>query len=277
MSEVGREPEDTEAVARKRFGALVKKTRGQAGLSQQKLAAMALVSQSLISGVEHGKKGTRRDAVVRLDTALNANGVLLGAWDASFSSVGMTAYFREVAEAEQAATMFRDYSMGLIPGWFQVEEYVRAISEIHDRDATSEAIDQIVEARQKRQRILDRTHPPLITALLDEVVLARRFRKAEIMVKQIDKLLELSYHPRVDIQIVPMGTEGHPGLGGSFTVMEVPGSGAFVYVESQRTGVSLKQPDVVALYERTFAELRSAALPVQASRSLMEEIRGNIR
>lgn len=264
-------------MARQRFGALVKKTRVQAGLSQQKLASMALISQSLISSMEHGKKGTRRDAVVRLDAALIANGVLLGAWDAAFSSVGMTGYFREVAEAEQAATTFRDYAMGLVPGLFQVEEYVRAISEIHDRDATREAINQIVEARQQRQRILSRAHPPRITALLDEVVLVRRFRNPEVMPRQIDKLLELSYHPRVDIQIVPMDAEEHAGLGGSFTVMEVPGNGAFVYVESQQTGVSLKEPDVVARYDRTFAELRSAALPVPASRSKMEEIRGNIR
>lgn len=77
--------------------------------------------------------------------------------------------------------------------------------------------------------------------------------------------------------VVPIDTEGHAGLGGSFTLMEVPGNGAFVYVESQETGVSLRQTEVVASYERTFAELRSAALPVAVSRSKMEEIRGSIK
>jgi transcriptional regulator with XRE-family HTH domain len=267
--------EDDEA--RSRFGKLLKKTRGLAGFTQQKLAAVSLVGQSTISDLELGKKGTRRDQVVRLDAALKANGVLLGAWDAAFSGVGMTSYFREVAEAEQAATTFRDYSLGLVPGIFQVEEYVRAISEIAEPDATSEAIDQIVDARKQRQLILDRPHPPKITALLDEVVLVRRFRNPEVMPKQIDHLLKLSYRSRVDIQIIPSEAEGHAGLGGSFTVMDVPGNGSFVYVESQQTGVSLKQPEIVARYDRTFAELRSAALPITASRSKMEEIRGNIR
>ncbi|MEE2037468.1 Scr1 family TA system antitoxin-like transcriptional regulator [Nocardiopsis sp. CT-R113] len=267
--------EDDEA--RSRFGKLLKKTRGLAGLTQQKLAAVSLVGQSTISDLELGKKGTRRDQVVRLDAALKANGVLLGAWDAAFSGLGVTSYFREVAEAEQAATTFRDYSLGLVPGIFQVEEYARAISEIAEPDATAEAIGQIVNARQQRQRILDRSHPPRITALLDEVVLVRRFRNPHVMPKQIDRLLELSYRPRVDIQIILSEAEGHAGLGGSFTVMEVPGNGSFVYVESQQTGVSLKQPEIVARYDRTFAELRSAALPVTASRSKMQEIRGNIR
>lgn len=58
-------------------------------------------------------------------------------------------------------------------------------------------------------------------------------------------------------------------------MMDVPVSGAFVYIESQRTGMSLKQADVAERYERTFAELRSAALPVSASRARMEKNSAN--
>ncbi|XKK39629.1 helix-turn-helix transcriptional regulator [Nocardiopsis sp. ARC36] len=155
MKEVG----DGEEAARLRFGKLLRKIRGQAGLTQQELAGLAVVSQSTVSDLELGKKGTRRDPVVRLDNALTARGVLLDAWDAVFSGTGMTAYFREVAEAEHAATTIREYSLGLVPGLFQVEEYVRAISEIAEPDATPEFIDQIVNARKHRQHILERSHP----------------------------------------------------------------------------------------------------------------------
>jgi transcriptional regulator with XRE-family HTH domain len=268
--------EDADKAAQLRFGKLLRKLRGQAGLTQQELAALAVVSQSTVSDLERGKKGTRRDPVARLDKALTARGVLVDAWDAVFSGAGVTSYFREVAEAEQMAVKIRDYSHGLVPGLFQVEEYVRAINEIANPEATTEAIDQIVKARKYRQNILDRPHPPTITVLLDEVVLLRRFRKPEVMKEQIDHLIDQSHRPRVKLQIVPIATEGHPGLGGSFTLIDVPDSGTFAYVESQRTGVSLKQPDVVASYDRIFAELRSAALPVPSSRSRMEEIRGSI-
>ncbi|WP_231972244.1 helix-turn-helix domain-containing protein [Nocardiopsis alborubida] len=268
--------EDADKAAQLRFGKLLRKLRGQAGLTQQELAALAVVSQSTVSDLERGKKGTRRDPVVRLDKALTARGVLVDAWDAVFSGAGVTAYFREVAEAEQMALKIRDYSYGLVPGLFQVEEYVRAISELSNPEATTEAIDQIVKARKYRQQILDRPHPPTITVLLDEVVLLRRFRKPEVMKQQIDHLIDQSYRPRVNLQIVPIATEGHPGLFGSFRLIDVPDSSTFAYIESQRTGVSLKQPDVVASYDRIFAELRSAALPVPSSRSRMEEIRGSI-
>lgn len=259
-----------------RFGRLMKRIREQADLTQQELAAASLVAQSTISDLELAKKRTRRSIVVRLDEALTANGVLLGAWDTLFSGSGMTTYFREVADSEQAATKIQEYSLGLVPGLYQVESYVRAISELAEPHATPETVNQIVEVRQKRQEILEREHPPRIIVLLDEGVLLRRFRDPRVMVEQIDHLLKLSYRPRLDIQIIPIATEGHPGLGGSFKLMEVPGNGTFVYVESQQTGMALRQPEVVASYERTFAELRSAALPVTASRSKMEEIRGSI-
>ncbi|MEU0239340.1 helix-turn-helix transcriptional regulator [Nocardiopsis sp. NPDC006198] len=265
-----------QAEAGRRFGKLLRKSRGQAGLSQQELAAAAMVSQSLISDIEQGKKGTRRDVVVRLDNALAARGALVDFWDAAFSGVGMTAYFREAAEAEQSASVIRDYSLGLVPGLFQVEQYVRAISRLSLPEASPEEIEQIVKARQLRQKVLGRSHPPTLILVLDEVVLRRRFRDPDVMRAQIEHLLELSCHPRTTLQIVPIDTEEHHGLGGSFTLMKVPGSGEFVYIESQRTGLSLKQPDVVASYERVFAELRGAALPVAASRLRMEEIRGSI-
>ena len=254
----------------------MKKLRRQQGLSQQEVAAAAMLSQSFVSDLEQGKKGIRRDAVVRLDDALAARRVLLDSWDAAFSGEGMTAYFREAAEAEKAAVKIRDYSHGLVPGLVQVEEYARAISELSKPEAPSDVIDQIVNARKHRQQILDRPHPPTLIVLLDEVVLLRRFRDPQVMRAQIQHLLDLSYRPRTTIQIVPIDTEGHAGLGGSFTLMEVPDTGTFAYVESQETGVSLKQSDVVASYDRIFAELRGAALPVPASRSRMEEIRGSI-
>ena len=107
-------------------------------------------------------------------------------------------------------------------------------------------------------------------------MLLRRFSKPEVMPTQIDHLLELSYRPRITIQIVPEDTEDHTGLGGSFRLSTSPDSSPFAYVEGHKTGMTLKEPEIVASYERTFADLRSFALPVPASRSRMKEIRGNL-
>lgn len=261
--------------ARERFGKLMKKYRLRSGLTQQDLAKAAVIAQSTVSDLEGGKKGTRRDQVVRIDKALIAHDALTDAWDAAFSPTGMTGYFREVAEAEQTAVEIRQYALGLVPGLVQVEAYARAVSVLAAPHEPPGTIDQIVRARMHRRGILDREHPPLVTVLLDESVLLRRFRDTSVMQAQVDYLLELSYRPRITVQVIPMHTEEHAGLGGSFKLINVPDSGDFVYVEGHEAGISLKEPEVVGSYDRIFAELRGAALPVPASRSRMEEIRGS--
>ncbi|MFB8769934.1 helix-turn-helix transcriptional regulator [Nocardiopsis alba] len=266
----------SENVSLNRFGQLLKRLRVSASMTQQELSAASTVGQSTISDLELGKKRTQRDYVVRMDAALAARGVLLGAWDASFGEGGTSAYFREVAEAEQTAIEIREFALGLVPGLLQVEAYVRAVSVLARPKADPESIAKAVQARKNRQELLDKEHPPAFTALLDESVLLREFHSPQVMASQIDHLIAQSYQPRVRVQVIPLKAEGHAGLGGSFTLMEVPDSGTFAYVESQETGFVLKQPEVVGSYDRTFAELRSAALPVSESRTKLKEIRGNI-
>lgn len=268
--------DEDQKISRGRFGNLLKKMRSQAGLTQQELTKLSTVGQSTISDIERGKKGTQRDYVVRLDSALNARGVLVSAWDAAFSDGGTSAYFREVAEAEQTADEIRQFALGLVPGLLQVEQYVRAVTVLARPRAVPEYIDKTVAVRQQRQELLARVHPPAVTVLLDESVLLRQFPEREVMDTQIRHLIDLSRRPRLKIQVIPLRAEGHAGLGGSFTLIGVPDAQTFAYVESQETGFVLKQTDVVASYEHTFAELRSAALPVPETRARMEEIRGMI-
>ncbi|WP_378554576.1 helix-turn-helix domain-containing protein [Nocardiopsis tropica] len=259
-----------------RFGRLMKQLRTKASMTQQELSTASTVGQSTISDVELGKKRTQRDYVVRLDAALTAHGVLIGAWDAAFGDGGTSAYFREVAEFEQTAVEIREFALGLVPGLLQAEQYVRAVSALARPKADRESIDKIVQARKQRQELLKREHPPAFTALLDEAVLLREFQDPQVMITQLDYLIALSQKPRLRVQVVPLKAEGHAGLGGSFTLMEVPDTGTFAYVESQETGFVLKQPNVVASYDRTFAELRSAALPAPESRAKLTEIRGTL-
>ncbi|MEU3016681.1 helix-turn-helix transcriptional regulator [Nocardiopsis sp. NPDC007018] len=259
-----------------RFGRLLNGHRTGVGMTQHELARAVPIAQSTISDLESGKKATRRAKIEQIDAALGAGGVILNSWDALFSPTGMIGYFREVAEDEQVAFEIREYALGLVPGLVQVEQYARAISELASRYASPGEIDQMVQARLFRQQILDRDHPPVMIVLLDESVLRRRFSDPAVMPTQIDHLLRLTHRPRITIQIIPTDTEDHAGLGGSFRLSTAPDSSPVAYVEGQKTGMSLKQPEIVASYERTFADLQGSALPVAASRSWMEEIRGNI-
>ncbi|MDE3723809.1 helix-turn-helix transcriptional regulator [Nocardiopsis sp. N85] len=260
--------------SRRRFGLLLRNHRLRAGMTQQEMARAAFLSQSTVSSLESGEKGTKREQVERLDAALTANGTLVNSWDAHFAPHGMIDYFREVAEAEQTATEIRQYGFGVVPGLVQTEGYARVISRMGSPHASPEKIEAMVKARRHRQSILDREHPPMCVILLDESTVMRAFSDPDIMYAQINRLLELSYRPRITIQLVPMLTEQHPGLDGSFKLLAVPDSGDFAYIEGRGAGLTIKEPEIVQGYERVFGELRSAALPLPASRARLEEIRG---
>ncbi|OLT28768.1 transcriptional regulator [Nocardiopsis sp. CNR-923] len=245
-------------------------------MTQQELARAAAVSQSAVSELETGAKGTTRDYVTRLDAALIARGVLVNSWDAYFSPNGMIDYFKETADREQDSPEIRQYGLGLVPGLVQTECYARAITQLGSPHTTPEQVDSLVRTRMRRQEILDRPHPPVFTAILDESTLMRTFSDPGVMRAQINRLITLSYRPRITIQVVPMMTEGHPGLEGSFKLMTVSDGDELAYIEGHQAGLTIKEPRLVESYKRVFGELQGTALTVPDSRARMAEIRGEL-
>jgi transcriptional regulator with XRE-family HTH domain len=59
--------------SRRRFGLLLRNQRIRAGMTQQEMAQAAFLSQSTVSSLEGGDKGTKRELVERLDAALAAS------------------------------------------------------------------------------------------------------------------------------------------------------------------------------------------------------------
>ncbi len=77
-------PEPTNA---KPFGDLLRAFREEAGLSQTDLAKAAYCSQSLISGLENGMKGTRMETIQAIDGTVGAKGKLVAIWPVTASDL----------------------------------------------------------------------------------------------------------------------------------------------------------------------------------------------
>lgn len=54
-----------------RFGAIVRKKRGKAGLTQEELASAIGLSRTAVTNVESGKQGTTIDMLYRMADAMN--------------------------------------------------------------------------------------------------------------------------------------------------------------------------------------------------------------
>ncbi|MFD3334611.1 helix-turn-helix domain-containing protein [Streptomyces sp. NPDC058700] len=167
--------------------------------------------------------------------------------------------FEEIAEYEYV------WATSLVPGLAQTPAYARHLHEQQDPQADPAVIDARVEARMRRQHILDREDMRL-WIILDQAVLKRRVGSAAVMAEQIDHLSRLAGHPRVRVQILPFDV-GAPdaGSGGHFLILgredvgEPVNSMSVVYLELHRRGMYLDDPDDVTSYRAMFDDLRSQA------------------
>jgi transcriptional regulator with XRE-family HTH domain len=175
---------------------------------------------------------------------------------------------------ESDAASIKVWQPLLIPGLLQTADYAKEIVRALSRD-NAERVDSIVELRRERQRrIKERADPPKQTYVIDEAVIVRPVggspASPSIMRDQLRYLTELSSTLEVSIRIVPFSAGAHPGLRGSFTLLEFDNElDNVLYLESSRRGdLILHDPsnaDTIADYHETFDYLYRMALKADES------------
>jgi hypothetical protein len=164
--------------------------------------------------------------------------------------------------AEANASLIRSVQTVLVPGLFQTEEYSRALFAASGRDP--KRIERIIAARKERQRMLTRTTPPKIFAILDQAVLHRRIGGIDVLRAQLERLLELARHPRISIQVMPFDRGAYPALSGAFDYLEFPDSTEpdVAFLDGGRGGMTwIDDPATVAGYQESFIEMEDLAAP----------------
>ena len=104
---------------------------------------------------------------------------------------------------EEAATDISCYSMNYIPGLLQTEEYAHGIIKTIAPKMEPRIVQQRVEARLRRQEVLEKDNPPRYQVLLDESILRRGVGGPMIMAAQIKKVLKAVASGKVIVQIIP--------------------------------------------------------------------------
>lgn len=182
---------------------------------------------------------------------------------------------------EAYSTYEHVWANSLVPGLLQTPRYALALHQATDVRLDSEAIASRVDARIKRQAILNRSSPALhLWVVLDEQVLRRSVGGVDVMTEQIDHLSAMAERPNVDIQILPTAIGAHAaGSGGHFVLLgrddesDPLASMAVVYLELHRKGLYLDGPDDVADYKIMFDYLRRDAADSARSLTLMADAR----
>lgn len=274
-------------VRRRRLGSELRRLRESQFLKLEEVAEQIGLAASTLSRIETGKAPTRP---AYLNSMLELYGVdnpsqrqaLLDmakdghrkGWWALWDGVLPTGFSIWVGLEAEAASL-RVYESQVVHGLLQTEEYARAVMSTVRRRQTPDEIDKLVSLRMQRQEVLWKADPLELWIILDEGVLRRMAGRAEVMRGQLEHLYNASQWPNVTLQVLSFGSGLHPGLGGSFTIIEFPerSDPDAVYTEGVTGQAYIEERDrEVRARSEAFDLLRATALPPADSARLIHSM-----
>lgn len=268
-------------VRRRELGALLRGLRNERGLTVEQVAERLLCSPSKVSRMETGHSApslrdirdlsdlyditdeAKRDRMMQLARDSKQQG-WWQSYDLDFGTyVGL----------EADAVAIRRYQSTIIPGLLQTRDYARVMHEVVIPEIAPERIDQLVEVRMTRQRLLTQSPGLRFWVVLDEAVLHRAVGGPHVMSEQLGWLIETTGLPNVTMQVIPYDVGAHPAMDSAFSMLDfadpVP---SVVYVEGLVGWIYVDNPHDIARYSKVFERLCAVALTPQDSIELVARI-----
>ncbi|MGW5644014.1 helix-turn-helix domain-containing protein [Saccharopolyspora sp. NPDC003752] len=260
------------------LGAELRQLRNGSGYKQEEVAKRLGLSKATMSRIESGAKAVTEADVSAILAILGVTGEdrnrLLklvreqdqpGWWETGVP--GLPKQLTGLLEFERDASQIGCLGMVLVPGLLQTSDYVRAVMRGSGVDAAD--IEARVAIRIGRQEILTKPTPVVFHALIDASVLRRVVGGPRVMAEQLRHILKMARRRNVTIQVIPEEVATHPGLEGSFVLLEFPKARSIVHLEQRRLGAFLDEPADVADYEKVLDTLQRVALSPADSAKLI--------
>ncbi|MFJ8047798.1 helix-turn-helix domain-containing protein [Streptomyces luteogriseus] len=272
--------------AREALGARLRELRTEAGLEGKDIASKLGWQTSKVSRLQNGKQTPTRvdltawaNAVGRPDAEPELHGLLASldmkqrhrSWRRQLAGGHRSRQEIAVRQTE-STTLIRGLEVSRIPGLFQTPEYARVIfdsnAEFRGIPPTTEAA---VETRMRRQEAL---YDPEKTFrfLVCEAALYHRSCPVEVMAEQLDRLYNLVGQRRIELGILPFGTQLRRTAPHAFWIYDR----RLVIVETISEELWLTGDDDVQLYERAWDWLAEAAEYGTPARRLIGRARASL-
>ncbi|MFC9896136.1 helix-turn-helix transcriptional regulator [Nocardia sp. NPDC127579] len=190
-------------------------------------------------------------------------------WEGNLTEV-YAAYINFESEALSA----RHYQTSFIPGLLQTEQYAMAVLDTSMPKVEAAVMESRAQARMERARVLSKDDPLELWVVLDEAAISRVVGGPGVMRGQLEKLLEESKRKNVILQILPFDAGAHPGMAGSFTLVDFPkpDDPELVYVEGIAGDELIEGHAEIRRFGVIFDQLRAMALSPRDSSVLIRQI-----
>lgn len=272
--------------AREALGMRLRELRVEAGLEGKDLAAALGWQTSKVSRLQNGKQTPTRDDLTAWAAAVGQPGVeteLHGRLAALDMKQQHRSWQRQLAGGHRArqeiavrqtesTKAIRGLEVVRIPGLFQTPEYARVLfdsnAEFRGIASTSEAA---VEARMRRQEALYDPEKSF-RFLICEAALYHRSCPVDVMAEQLDRLYNLVGQRRIEVGILPFGTQLRRTAPHAFWIYD----SRLVIVETITEELWLTGDEDVQLYERAWEWLAESAEYGPPARRLIGRARASL-
>jgi transcriptional regulator with XRE-family HTH domain len=280
--------QDTSTVKERRLAGELRRLRASTRMSGEEVGKRLGWSGSKVSRIEGHRIGVKMTDLRKLLDLYQVPAprreelfaLAREATEKSTLEVVAATFPREYAaqlEEEAKARSVWHWNPLIIPGLLQTPDYARAVLGVWQAMfpvPPSEA-DRRIESRLLRQQLLTRDPPIALSVVIDESVLSRKYGSKAVMRKQLERLLEASVLPNVEIQVLPLDADA-PMPTGAFVYMQFPpvhevATPDTVTLEDLEGNRFLEEEQQTYRYQIAFGYLKSRSLSPEQSRDLIEQ------
>ncbi|WP_220133048.1 helix-turn-helix domain-containing protein [Streptomyces ipomoeae] len=262
-------------------GKLLKLLREQAGMTQKELGEAVRYGPDAISAMERGVRVARPEVLETADEVLGAKGLLKAMIPEIKEGMKKARtrhpeWYRSYAGLESEAVELHFYANQGVPGLLQTEEYARAVFSRRRPLLDVETIERRVADRMDRQQIFDKWPAPMLSYVLEEVVLDRPIGGLAVHAEQLRQLLRIGSMRNVEIQVMPTSLAEHPNMDGAFNLLTPKGHPQVAYTEIQGFPRLITALEEVRKIADRYGIMRAMALPPTESQALIEKKLGEL-
>ncbi|MCN9244002.1 helix-turn-helix domain-containing protein [Streptomyces sp. RY43-2] len=257
---------------RRRFAEELRLLRTERGLSLRKLGEALGWDWSLFGKMESGQTLGSPEVVQALDQYYGTPGLLLALWELA---VGDPSQFKEqyrrymLLEAE--AMSLWHFGVSTIHGLLQTDDYAREVLALGG--AKGKELDQQVEARTGRRKLLEGEEASPFRALLTEAVLRTPLGNAGEWREQLEFLLDASERPNITLQVLPQDAGLHGLVSTDVMFLRLLDGRTVAYTENAHRGELIEENSSVERLQRAYDAMRDVALnPVESRKFVLRMV-----
>ncbi|SHI07825.1 helix-turn-helix domain-containing protein [Streptomyces sp. 3214.6] len=256
------------------LGKMMKLLRERKGLTQREFGQLVGYGPDAISSMERGVRTMRPEVLEQADGLLDAGGLFLEAIPEVREAMSRVRtrhpeWYRGYAALEAEAVELHHYCSYAVHGLLQTEQHAHAVFAKRRPVMSEEMIEKRVADRLERQQLFDRWPAPIISYVLEEVVLDRPIGGREAHADQLRRLLHVSGNRNIELQVMPTGMEEHPNMDGPFNLLTPKKHAQVAYTEIQGYPRLITDSEEVRRIADRYGIMRAMALTPRESRVLI--------